>query len=309
MPVRRLLLGLLSSLVVAVLVNATGLAHAPSSASSAARPAVGTSASLPPPRGAPGPAKLLSWSAGQALPDQNGRAVPPPVAPPVACRGRGSSCTDYHWYAGGDYNASTGATEINRTFGFLTVPRGPANDHQFYYVLVSIWDSSGSYDQLGFSDDDGVWGLTESFTTGSCLDPTYWFLPDAVTLSPDRYVFEIDITGGLIHFLVGTNVLNLGSVWDDVESPGSFDQYLSTASEYCDSYGYTLYEEVYSDNATNTPTYSFEFRDWKQGPQTGPGGPASFSAYYDDAPTSNVAATVIELYGLYNNVALDNDID
>jgi hypothetical protein len=251
---------------------------------------------------------LLSWSAGQPLPQQDGRMVPAPVEPPIACSDKGADCESYHWFAGGWYNSSSGQSDVNRTFGYLDVPRGPANSHQFYYVLVSIFDDSGSYDQLGFSDDNGVWGLTESYTTGSCTDPTYWFVEDAKTLEPDRYLFEIDITGGLIHFLVGTNLLDLGSVWNDTESPGVKVQYLLATPSYCDTYyAYTLYEEVYSSNATDTPTYDFNFRDWKIGPQAGMGSAASFEPFYDAVSTSDVEVTVPELYGNYNNVAIDND--
>src|SRR5579862_6535094 len=127
---------------------------------------------------------------------------------------RNGPTSTYHWYAGGVYNG--GVTTTTEALSEFSVPGGAApKANQFYYVILSIWDNVGSYDQIGFANNNGVWGITYSYTTGTCPSLTYHYNSDAQAITAGKYTFTITIaSGGGINFDVyagylGTNVYHL----------------------------------------------------------------------------------------------------
>ncbi|MCI4329676.1 MAG: hypothetical protein L3J80_02255 [Thermoplasmata archaeon] len=201
----------------------------------------------------------LTWSAGQAYPEVGGKPTPPPGAPqypppsaPTAIGG--------HWYAGSVYSGV--ATNSTWVFAEITVPSaGTPDSSEFYYAILSIWDNGGSYDQVGFADDYGTWGLAYSYTTGSCSSPTYHFSANYLTMSPGQeYLLAITTSGStggttgtwLQVYTVATNG-SATTIFGLHAATGATDPGLQQAGFYCGSYDYTDYEEVYGSSTYTQP--------------------------------------------------------
>jgi hypothetical protein len=187
--------------------------------------------------------------------------------------------TTYHWYAGGVYSsASTTASEVGTT---VKLPSGAPSSTEYYYVILSIWDNTGSYDQIGFSDDYGVWGLTYSYTTGPCTSPTYNYKPDVLTLQAGvKYSFNVSIaSGGGIDFDAYKGTKNVYSLY----VPNGATS-LQVDSTYCGDYGYTVYEEAYMPTSTTVPASSFTFtsNSYHSGSTTKA---STWSAFYISSPS------------------------
>jgi hypothetical protein len=163
--------------------------------------------------------------------------------------------SSYHWYAGGVYEGANQTATIVETQ--ITVPGGAApKSDQFYYVILSVFDNTGSYDQLGFANNKGFWGLAYSYTTGSCTSLTYHYSSDALKLTPGatyKFVISIAATGNLYFraYLNGTLVYGLHY--------HNGAEYFSLAARYCGHYDYTVYEEAYMLTAGAVPNHSFTF--------------------------------------------------
>jgi hypothetical protein len=186
-----------------------------------------------------------------------------------------------HFYGGSLYNgASTTATSMST---YIATPDDVPDSSSFYYVLLSVWDSAGSYDQIGFTDDDGVWGLTYSWTTACAA--SYNYNPDAMNLQRGTtYDFVMTIGSGTVVFDVyGPGG---GLVWHLNAATGGSDFVI--ASTYTCSSGsyddYTDYEEVWDSAPQNVPSYDFFFTDnmLNGGPET------SWTTFYASAPSTVV---------------------
>lgn len=193
---------------------------------------------------------------------------PVPVVPPPSYDG--------HYYAGAVYNGTTTtATEVQVR---ITVPDDYPQSSDFYYVILSIWDNAGSYDQVGFTNDNGVWGLAYS-STSFCAG-TYYYSPDAISLQRGQtYTFAMSISSGTVTFAAFNSTGS--AVWSLDQTTGgtSFD----VAAFYsCDStsfYDYTDYEEVY-DTADPLPPYEFPFTS----NQMGSAAETNWASFTSDAP-------------------------
>lgn len=174
---------------------------------------------------------------------------PIPVGAPPSYNG--------HFYAGVVYTGpSSNATEIQTT---LFVPDDQPQPGDFYYVLLSVWDSAGSYDQLGFANNYGAWGLAYSTTT-YCGGSYHYSSNATVLASGENYTFQMTLSGGFVVF----DVLNATgtSVWIYEYYTGG-TEFEVNAYYTCDLgtyYDYTDYEEVYSTTAP-VPPYDFFFED------------------------------------------------
>ena len=200
----------------------------------------------------------LTWAKGQAYPLVNGKATPPPDAPPRSAAS-GPPTTTYggHWWQGSDYSGTSGLTTW--VLAEISVPSVNSPDStEFYYVLLSIWDNTGSYDQVGFADNYGVWGLAYSYTTGPCTSSTYHYSADVQSLTKGQeYLLAITTIQGSGYmyeevYTVSTSgtislTWSLG-VKNGVANPG-----LEKAAAYCGYYDYTDYEEVYGTTSYTQP--------------------------------------------------------
>ncbi len=125
-----------------------------------------------------------TWSIGGTFPTADGHNIFPPLGPSLSAY-PGAPL----WYAG---SACTWFTNHSaQTIGMtITIPYSTPRSDEFYYVLLSAWDSAGSYDQIGFSNNYGTWGLTYSWTTGPANNLTFHYTANALAV----------ITGSYIHF-------------------------------------------------------------------------------------------------------------
>jgi hypothetical protein len=160
-----------------------------------------------------------------------------------------------HYYAGAAYEGTnTTATELAVD---IEVPQDVPQSGDFYYVLLSAFDDGQSYDQVGFANDMGVWGV--SYSTSSPCGSTYYFSPDAYNLSAGTtYRFGMSISLGTVTFTVAP--LGGSAVWSYSATTGGRSFVLSEYYQ-CESYvdiDYTDYEEVDQTTAPEPP-YDFVF--------------------------------------------------
>jgi hypothetical protein len=225
----------------------------------------------------------LSWTQGQSFPVVSGRTIFPTLAPPISPPKPPQYST--HWYAGSDYQGpSKTAQTINVTIG---VPYSAPSSDEFYYVLLSAWTSNGSYDQLGFSNNYGTWGLTYSWTSGPVDNPTYHYSSNAMALSVGAtYTFSITTEGGVTHFIAYQGSTQVWSL--DAPTGGN---YLVVSSSYLGYGDYTDYEEVWLTDTSGGPAFDFYFYDNYWVPIGGGENAATWTSFFSGAP-SNVAVTI-----------------
>lgn len=206
------------------------------------------------------PGHALTWTPGTPFPVVDGMSTPPPL--PVQASGDGSSdeCDPFcYWLVGAQWNDSRGFDEASSVTTEMTVPDDAPTPGQFYYVLVSIFDSSGSYDQLGFSDDNGqAWGLAESYTVGGECSQDYVYSPAYEDLAPgSALTVTIQIRSlGQVEFEV--NVSGSPIFQDYVVTGGTSLLVQSPAGCNNEDYGYTVYEEAYMKNENEVPRFNFD---------------------------------------------------
>ena len=230
----------------------------------------------------------LSWTQGHSFPVVSGRTIFPTLAPPVSPQAPPVSPPQYstHWYAGSSY---PGPDETAQTMNVsIRVPYSAPLSDEFYYVLLSAWDSNGSYDQLGFSNTYGTWGLTYSWTSGPSDNLIYHYSSNAMALSEGAtYTFSITTKGGVTQFIADQGSTQVWSL--DAPTGGNY-----LVVSYSDSgyYNYTDYEEVWlTDTSGGSPAFDFYFYDNYWVPVGGGEYAATWTSWSSGAP-SNVAVII-----------------
>jgi hypothetical protein len=166
-----------------------------------------------------------------------------------------------HYYAGTYYtDVNTSSTQLSAT---INVPLDVASSNDFYYVLLSVWDNAGSYDQVGFANAAGDFGVAYS-TTDYCAN-NYYYSPDAMSLPRGvTYNFSMTLSQGAVVFNVtasnGTRVFTLSQVTGGTAFIDSafYTCYSTYYGGNITAYDYTDYEEVYQ-TYTDVPPYDFFF--------------------------------------------------
>jgi hypothetical protein len=138
----------------------------------------------------------------------------------------------------------------------ITIPYTLPRTDEFYYVLLSVWDSAGSYDQIGFSNFYGTWGLVYSWTTGPSNNLTFHYLPNAIALSlGTTYTFDITTQNGISSF---TAYQESSQIWS-LNAPTGGD-YLVLSTNYAGSLNYANYEEIWVTSVSGgSPAFDFHF--------------------------------------------------
>jgi len=176
------------------------------------------------------------------------------------------------YFAGEHYDPwfTAWATSVEVT---IRTPSHPPVDGDFFYVLLSVWDNAGRYDQIGFSScptqyvecggATAFWGLTYS-TTDFCAH-NFDFDPGALILAEGvRYTFRMTLGGGFLTF----QAWSFGrTIWGPFQRPTTATQFELDESYSCEgqSYGnFENYEEVHElAGEQNVPVWSFAFEDVK----------------------------------------------
>ncbi len=198
---------------------------------------------------------VSSAAALEAAPMHALRNAPHPYAIRAPSRGVAPALYSGHYWAGAYFtgNASTPRNVSTK----LTVPDATPSGVEFYYVLLSVWDNSGSYDQIGFANDDGTWGFTYSFTTPCASN--YYYDPDYTPLTRgDTYTFTMSLSAtGNLTFLAQTGGKTAVHLVEHTGGTSFLDQsfYSCTYGTY---YDYTDYEEIYQTQQS-MPDFDFFF--------------------------------------------------
>jgi len=239
-------------------VRAASPASAPGPVSPAARPPLGQATTAPPSAlRAPVPAARVRAPTARTL---------LPAAPPIPV-GLSSGYSGHYW-AGLEYDGTP--ENVTSISVVLTVPADAPPRTELYAVALSLWDTSASYDQIGFgSDEVGQWALADS-TSSPCAG-TYFGGPYLVLLDPGAtYLFEMGLSNGVLRFTV------------DQDLSGSLEPFFATThftggsafvaaptysclapggGQVSDTYAdLTDYEEVWSTTGPVVP-YSFQFEN------------------------------------------------
>lgn len=168
-----------------------------------------------------------------------GRASPLPATPPVALAaddapGPGllppflgltacSGSTEDLYYVGNLYSSSRptiDATELQTT---LPIPSNGPEEGFSYYQVLTVWDSGGHYDWLGYAADCGSWVQIAMFSSASALSgyscvasgSIYYCGWTGMPISEGTsYTYAIFAEGsGLLEFQISTGGIDGNVVW------------------------------------------------------------------------------------------------
>jgi hypothetical protein len=234
-----------------------------------------------------------SGSLGLSFSAPASEAGSPPHPNPIL-RGQPASGYDGHYYAGSVYSGS--ATTATKLQVSLRTPDDFPESAAFYYVILSVWDNAGSYDQIGVSNTYGTWGLAYSWT--SYCAGNYYYSPDAIALQRGTsYDFDMSISSGDVHFSA-SYASNGTAVWSYTAGTGgtAFEISDSYACDSDDWYDYTDYEEVYETTGPVVPyDLFFTYNEVGTSPES------SWSTWSSSAPSG-----VTTLVG-QSNVTIENE--
>jgi hypothetical protein len=217
----------------------------------------------------------LSWTRGEPFPVVDGVTIFPTLAP-------SDPSYSTHWYAGSIYPWYLFAQNAQTISTSITVPYSAPSSDEFYYVLLSAWDDAGSYDQIGFSDSYGTWGLTYSWTSGPIDNLEFHYSPNVMALSLGvTYTFYITTESGVTHF---SAYQGSTKVWSLNAPTGGNYLILSNA--------YTDYEEVWQTSTPGgSPAFDFYF-DNNYWISSGGGSNATTWNTFSSSAPSNVAVVI-----------------
>jgi hypothetical protein len=165
------------------------------------------------------------------------------------------------WWAGSVYPQSLANQNAMSICATIDVPNSTPSSEEFYYILLSCYDSNGSYDQLGFCADYGIWGLAYSYTVGNPANTgNYRWDADAMNLSQGTtYTFNITVENTIAYFVAYQGSTE---VWSEANYTGGNYLILANQDPYwgSGSEGYTSYEEVHNTTTEGgAPSFNFYF--------------------------------------------------
>lgn len=246
-----------------------------------------------------------------------------PQPPPAAGRAFGSdsglrteSYNGHYWVGATFSGTSFQSTSIYTT---ITTPSSGPRYNDYYYELLSAWDTSNNYDQIGISstycstsmysscqaNDDWSVIYSEGTPSGSSgchlvynFNPV-WFLINVYS----DYTFEMTLTGSNLHFQVFGGYGITGPLVQSTnlsDSAGHFSVSSTYSCRSVNQYGQQVYEEVYNASSSlATPqwnsgfAYTFagatQITSWTRYSSPSPyTPPTSPHGYYIDFPNSNL---------------------
>ena len=168
-----------------------------------------------------------------------------------------------HVYLGAVYDGSlkyANSISANVDFG------GTANlNDDIYYVVLSIWDSNLSYDQIGISSLKGVFYSTYSYTEIVNGSIKYIFDPHWFPITPGNHSLSMYVSNGNVFFKFDKNTF--------AAFTGGNDFSISTNQKVGNHTfsGLTIYEEIYGFN-NSFPGISFNFSNIQYGSPSSQGG-------------------------------------
>ncbi len=157
-----------------------------------------------------------------------------------------------HIYLGAIYNGQS--EELSYVSASIDIGKGSDLNNTVYYVVLSIWDSNTSYDQVGIASIKGHFYSTYSYTYLLNGSIQYLFKPDWFPISRGTHAISMAVKSGYVTFTV------------DSESFIAFtggDYFIASQNEHIGNnstnyYGFTVYEEIYGFNNT-LPSIPYNF--------------------------------------------------
>ena len=158
--------------------------------------------------------------------------------------------TGSHVYLGAVYSGQTKYTNYisaNVDFG-----NGTNLKNNIYYIVLSIWDSNHSYDQLGISSLYGKFYSTYSYTETTNGSIRYIFNPHWFQIRPGSHSLSMYVSNG--------NVVFKFDATSYTAYTGGYNFAIETNEKIGNHSfsGLTIYEEIYGFNKT-LPSISFNF--------------------------------------------------
>ncbi len=155
-----------------------------------------------------------------------------------------------HIYVGAIYNGPYKKT--NSVSAELYFNGGKNIGNIQYYVVLSVWDSNDSYDQIGISSVDGLFFSTYSYTEIINNTIVYKYNATWFPVHEGLHRFSMVIGNGYVVFKFDNESIKkfTGGNYFIISKSVSFDQ-----REYT---GFTVYEEIYKFKG-NFPSIAFNF--------------------------------------------------
>jgi hypothetical protein len=158
-----------------------------------------------------------------------------------------------------------GGSLTNDISGTITTPSAPPEPSDFYYVIISVYDLSDSYDQIGYVASGNGWYYVQSYTT-ACNPNNNQYV---VTVGPElalntQYTFDMYANNGVITFTA--YYANTSAVFYSSQATTGGSQFLENNIFACwQNYNYyqfddyTDYEELLTTQNQPIPSWNFLF--------------------------------------------------
>lgn len=172
-----------------------------------------------------------------------------------------------HWYAGSESETDADACVIVTE---IDTPSKPPPSGDVYFVGASVYDNTGSYDQIGLDAYHGAWMLGYSFTSGKCGENYSSSIGGAgagkLNLSTP-YIFGIEAANATLKtsylLFYAINGLENHILWNTTVYKSDLE-YLVISKLSCkaEKENYQNYEEVYNvTEKSGAPNFNFAFTD------------------------------------------------
>ncbi len=160
---------------------------------------------------------------------------------------------------------------VSTVSGSIAIPTDYPMVEDGYFVMISIFDNAGSYDQIGISGQNGDWfGAWAGL--GNCGSQTTYgtdYDDKAVYLTPGlTYDFAMEISSsGIVEYTIG----RLGTtLWSHTKDTGG-TQFQRQGTMWCGLslvVSYTVYEEIYTVDEMMAPYWGLDVLNNKAGGNT-----------------------------------------
>ncbi|MCL5874754.1 MAG: hypothetical protein M1161_05400 [Candidatus Thermoplasmatota archaeon] len=161
--------------------------------------------------------------------------------------------TGNHIYLGAFYGGTT--KHVNYVSAKVSFQSGANLRGNVYYVILSIWDSNQSYDQLGIASLYGSFYSTYSYTTLVNGSIQYHYIKRGwFPITPGDYLLSMSASKGAVTFTFDNTSFT-------ADTGGNYFSMAPNEAIGNHSYaGLTVYEEIY--NFTNEfPSIAYNFSD------------------------------------------------
>ncbi|MCD6514800.1 MAG: hypothetical protein J7L07_07735 [Candidatus Odinarchaeota archaeon] len=152
-----------------------------------------------------------------------------------------------HWWAG-VVSKNFYPAAVYVSFQHETPDQDPA-DNEFIYVLISVFDNNGSYDQIGFAAQNKEWKIIYSWTTYNAREGRVEYHHEITDISLKDgwvYLFEMYTNGnGRVTFQVEGHAVDGSWRWETVfrKTVTTGGSYFIIAPQYYNPWSHETYRD------------------------------------------------------------------